>query len=114
MDVPIPFPSKSENQGAHEQENPGDHEAKPDDLGAYREKHELIDTKIKALAMNELENIKNEQRDISPDEELLLQILSQHHQPRKQLILALKSNLIYPNLKEFLNTARIFADIPNK
>jgi hypothetical protein len=116
-DNPIPFPKNfkvtSANTNANDSTSP---EKTLNDLNAFREKHEGIDAKIKALAVEELDTIKHEKRMITPDEELLLQILSQHQQPKKQLLMALHSSLVYPNLKFFLATAKLYAEIqdPNK
>ena len=104
---PIPFPKN--NLSPIKVTNST--ESSLNDLGAFREKHEVIDTKIRTLALNELDTIKHEKRLITPDEELLLQILSKHQEPRKQLLLALRSNLIYPNLKFFLATVKMAAEI---
>lgn len=86
------------------------------DLTAFREKHEIYDAKVRSLASDEMKKIKQDSRTITPDEELLLQILMHHHQPRKQLHWALKVRLIYPNLTSFLEQARLDAELsdPNK
>jgi hypothetical protein len=111
-DNPIPFP---ERRSAKEiKTNRGKLKAiksSLNDLSAFREKHIHLDQKIKELAVHELNTIRAEKKSLTTDEELLLQILAQHHQPRKQLMIALRSNLIYPNLKYFLDTAKSFAEI---
>ena len=115
LDEPIPFPKNRRTESEYSRKEDlgfGENHPSLNDLTAFREKHAEIDAKIKALSQHELEVIKNEKRLITPDEDLLLQILSHHHQPRKQLLLALRSNLIYPNLKFFLDTARMCAEIP--
>lgn len=111
---PIPFPKnnlKSNKTNISETNTPHTTESPLNDLGAFREKHEVIDSKIKTLAHNEIDTIKHEKRAVTPDEELLLQILSQHPEPRKQLLYALRSSLTYPNLKFFLATAKMTAKI---
>ena len=90
FDEPIPFPKNRRTESDY---------SRKEDLGLGENHPSLND-------------LKNEKRSITPDEDLLLQILSHHHQPRKQLLLALRSNLIYPNLKFFLDTARMCAEIP--
>ncbi|MES2615377.1 MAG: hypothetical protein V4591_08180 [Bdellovibrionota bacterium] len=119
FDDPIPFPKQKTPHlkvTKNEEGMPTKEQSSLNNLDAFREKNEVIDSKIKALAVNELDLIKHEKRLITPNEDLLLQILSQHHQPRKQLILALNSNVNYPNLKFFLATAKVVAEIvdPNK
>lgn len=122
FDDPIPFPKNSSSTGNSLKSSTisnantsnlssNENSAKLNDLGAFREKHEIIDHKLKALALEELDTIRHEKRTINSDEEILLQILSQHHEPRKQLILALRSSVIYPNLKFFLANAKIAAEI---
>ncbi len=113
---PIPFPvQKIKNiEDLHGPIDETEQKSSLNDLTAFREKHQEIDAKIKALARHELDVIKAEKKRITQDEELLLQILSEHEHPKKQLILALNSNLVYPNLKFFLDTARMCAEIPAK
>lgn len=122
FDDPIPFPKqknkltksskeKNNTHGKHSKDSNGEHTL--NDLNAFREKHHEIDEKIKSLALTELDMIKHEKRTITSDEELLLQILIQHHQPRKQLLMALNSNMAYPNLKFFLATSKLIAEIPD-
>jgi hypothetical protein len=113
FDDPIPFPKRKLKGPKTAKEKTSNSATSFNDLGAFREKNEVIDSKIKSLALTELDQIKHEKRPITTDEELLLQILSQHHQPKRQLILALRSNLIYPNLKFFLATAKMTAGIPD-
>ncbi len=114
FDEPIPFRKSFRPESSplkNNQEEFAYQESTLNDLGAFREKNEAIDAKIKQLASHEIEKIRHEKRSVTTDEDLLLQILVKHHQPRKQLILALRSNLIYPNLKSFLCSAQIFAEI---
>lgn len=85
-------------------------------LSAFRERHEIYDAKVRALASDELKKTKEQIQNLTSDEQLLLQILTHHHQPRKQLHWALKVKLLYPNLAEFLEQARVVAELadPNK
>ncbi len=112
FDEPIPFPKRDHKIISDDGNDFPFSESTLNDLGAFREKTEGIDSKIRALASNELNTIKLDKRTITPDEELLLQILIQHHQPKKQLIFALRSDHLYPNLHFFLDTVRHCADIP--
>lgn len=110
---PIPFPEQLDTKNlCGKKKYHG--EASLNDLHEFREKHDHINLKIKALALSELDVVKNENRTLNRDEELLLQILSQHHDPRKQLLLALHSNIVYPNLNFFLNSAKVCAGIPEQ
>lgn len=83
------------------------------DLSAFRERHEIYDAKVRALASDELKKLKEQSQILTADEELLLQILTHHHQPRKQLHWALRVKLLYPNLSNFLEQAQAAADLRN-
>ena len=82
-----------------------------EDIQSYREKCENFDSKIRMLATSELNRIKKENISITSDEALLLEILINHQQPRKQLYWALHAKVIYQNLKEFLELAKIEAKL---
>ncbi len=118
IDKTIPFPkikqtkATKKNQLSNDLSNQDSDDLK--DLQKFRQKNEIIDKQIKTLATNELDNIKKQNKNITADEQLLLQILCQHHEPKKQLILALQTNLFYPNLKDFLEHAKVTAGIQNK
>lgn len=81
------------------------------DLNAFREKQEIYDSKVRALAVDVFKNLKSADKTINADEELLLHILMHHHHPRKQLHWALKVKTLYPNLESFLNQASVAAEL---
>ncbi len=109
QNTPIPFP-KFQKEDFEDTFAPEIENKNLNDFLAFKEKNEAIDQQIRQLAIHEMEKIQKEERTISKDEELLLHILIKHHQPRKQLAIAVRSNLYYPNLKSFLNMVSIFSE----
>lgn len=109
---PIPFPNPTKIKIADPKTQTTQNPAKDStNLVAFREKHELSTARIRTLAGEELKKAKQEQKRLTPDEELLLQILMKHHNPRKQLYWALKAQLMYPNLNAFLDAARALSEL---
>lgn len=73
-----------------------------EELGVFRKQKKKWNEVIWKLAKEKLESLKKKNESRNADEELMLNILSQHKNARKQLALAIQSSNLYPNLQEFL------------
>lgn len=107
----IPFPNSAKMKVVGSTADAPEAPKDSTNLLAFREKQELSTARIRTLASEELKKAKQEQKHFTADEELLLQILMKHHNPRKQLYWALKAQLMYPNLGAFLEAARTIGEL---
>ena len=73
-----------------------------EDLVAYREKNEGQDAQLRTLVSAEQERLLQASVCLSYAETQLMKSLSEHPQPRKQLLHALRTLEYYPHLQSFL------------
>ena len=83
-------------------------------LLAFRKKMEILERRLRALALSELKRAQSLKVILSADEELLLRIFTRHVHPRRQLYWALQTQERYPHLQDFFNATAHMAQKPQK